>query len=150
MEFHHKDPSKKDFGISSAGTTKSFERIKLELDKCDLLCSNCHKEIHSNKTILSEVFLKRKKRAETLQETPKLCKCGKQIPKRQKFCSQICRHKFTRKRPTKDQLIKDFEILKSFVQVGLKYDVTDNAVRKWCISYNLSSKVKRKSRPQIL
>jgi hypothetical protein len=46
MEFHHRDPSMKDFAISGGGVTRSFEAIKVELDKCDLVCANCHREIH--------------------------------------------------------------------------------------------------------
>ncbi len=46
LDFHHKDPNQKDFGISS-GDTRSWDSIKVELDKCDLLCSNCHRELHS-------------------------------------------------------------------------------------------------------
>ena len=46
MEFHHTDPTQKDFGIAQRGHTRSFERIKIELDKCILLCSNCHREEH--------------------------------------------------------------------------------------------------------
>lgn len=46
LEFHHRDPTKKDFGIS--GTNKSFESIKAELDKCMLVCANCHREIHQD------------------------------------------------------------------------------------------------------
>ena len=44
LEFHHLDPSQKDFQIS--GNSKSFEHLKQEVDKCILVCSNCHKEIH--------------------------------------------------------------------------------------------------------
>lgn len=47
LEFHHLDPSKKDFGISSKGYTRSWDKVKEELDKCILVCSNCHREIHS-------------------------------------------------------------------------------------------------------
>lgn len=46
LEFHHRDPSEKDFGISYKGETRSFDRIKVELDKCILLCANCHREEH--------------------------------------------------------------------------------------------------------
>jgi len=46
LEFHHKDPEEKDFGFSHAGTTKSWERLKVELDKCICVCANCHREIH--------------------------------------------------------------------------------------------------------
>lgn len=45
LEFHHLDPSQKDFGIG-AGTTKSWKAIQEELDKCIMVCSNCHREIH--------------------------------------------------------------------------------------------------------
>lgn len=45
LEFHHLDPSKKDFQIS--GTSKSFEALKKEADKCVLVCANCHREIHA-------------------------------------------------------------------------------------------------------
>lgn len=44
-DFHHLDPLEKDFDIS--GISKSFEKIKSELDKCVLLCSNCHRKRHS-------------------------------------------------------------------------------------------------------
>lgn len=46
LEFHHLDPSKKDFQIS--GTSKSFDILKSEVDKCILVCANCHREIHAN------------------------------------------------------------------------------------------------------
>ena len=44
LEFHHIDPNEKDFSIS--GKSYSFERLKKEVDKCILVCSNCHIEIH--------------------------------------------------------------------------------------------------------
>lgn len=44
LEFHHKDPNEKDFTIS--GKSWSFDRLKKEVDKCTLVCSNCHNEIH--------------------------------------------------------------------------------------------------------
>lgn len=46
MDFHHIDPNEKDFGISAKGLTRSWEKLKEELDKCILVCSNCHREIH--------------------------------------------------------------------------------------------------------
>jgi len=52
LEFHHLDSSKKDFGISAKGHTRSWEQVKDELDKCVLLCSNCHREVHDGITQL--------------------------------------------------------------------------------------------------
>ena len=45
LEFHHLDPNEKSFQIS--GGTKSFESLKPEVDKCVLLCANCHRELHA-------------------------------------------------------------------------------------------------------
>jgi len=46
LSFHHKEPSQKDFGLSSRGLTRSWEKTKIEIDKCILVCANCHMEIH--------------------------------------------------------------------------------------------------------
>lgn len=45
LGFHHRDPQQKEFSIGSRGN-KSWETIRAELDKCDLLCANCHAEVH--------------------------------------------------------------------------------------------------------
>lgn len=46
LEFHHLDPKEKDFSLGSKGNIKSFSKVKPELDKCILVCSNCHREEH--------------------------------------------------------------------------------------------------------
>ena len=46
LEFHHKDPLKKNFNISMKGHCRSWERVSEEIKKCDLFCANCHREIH--------------------------------------------------------------------------------------------------------
>ncbi len=46
LEFHHKDPKQKLFRIGQRGLTRSWERVKREIEKCDLLCANCHREMH--------------------------------------------------------------------------------------------------------
>jgi Zn ribbon nucleic-acid-binding protein len=50
LDFHHIDPSKKDFNLSKVRNTsfsKNEIKIKKELDKCILVCRNCHGEIHA-------------------------------------------------------------------------------------------------------
>jgi len=47
LEFHHSDKSKKDFGLSARGVTRSWDKVQKEIEKCILLCANCHREIHS-------------------------------------------------------------------------------------------------------
>lgn len=48
LQFHHLDPSKKELSIARQSYTRSWEFVKKELDKCVLLCANCHAELHSH------------------------------------------------------------------------------------------------------
>lgn len=45
LGFHHRDRASKDFGLGHLSNI-GWDRIKAELDKCDLLCANCHMEVH--------------------------------------------------------------------------------------------------------
>lgn len=52
MDFHHINPEKKEYGISQimnkAITNKTLLTfLKKEIEKCILLCSNCHSELHA-------------------------------------------------------------------------------------------------------
>lgn len=47
FEFHHWDARDKDFGIATKGITRPWEKIVAELDKCVMLCANCHREVHA-------------------------------------------------------------------------------------------------------
>jgi hypothetical protein len=46
LTFHHLDPTEKEVKIG--GSSYNFEFLKKEVDKCILVCANCHGEIHSN------------------------------------------------------------------------------------------------------
>jgi len=48
LTFHHKDPSKKDFGLGSC--IRSWDSVQKEIEKCRLLCANCHAEVHYEET----------------------------------------------------------------------------------------------------
>ena len=45
LEFHHRDKTTKVERPTYIIMRWKWERVKEELDKCDLVCSNCHKEI---------------------------------------------------------------------------------------------------------
>ena len=46
LEFHHLDPSTKDSEWNKLRLLE-WSKVTHELDKCVLLCSNCHREAHS-------------------------------------------------------------------------------------------------------
>lgn len=45
-DFHHVDPTTKEIAPTRLFAYGNFEQIKYELDKCILVCSNCHRVIH--------------------------------------------------------------------------------------------------------
>lgn len=48
LQFHHRNPREKDFALSSVNLNRDFsmDALYAEVDKCDLVCANCHSEIH--------------------------------------------------------------------------------------------------------
>ena len=53
LEFHHVNPAQKDFSISEKGYTRSWKKVQTELDKCMIVCANCHREIHAKLAALN-------------------------------------------------------------------------------------------------
>ena len=82
LSFHHRNPEEKDFIISSLNSTGLLEKHFKELDKCDLLCHNCHHEEHYNINQLIEnpsnqTLKGRKVRNELIQLKGSKCEiCG--------------------------------------------------------------------------
>ena len=52
LEFHHRDPEEKEANWTKM-RLRSWDKIQQELDKCDLLCANCHREVHIQMRCLS-------------------------------------------------------------------------------------------------
>ena len=47
LQFHHLDPTTKEFAISRQGVTRAFAELREEAAKCILLCANCHAEVEA-------------------------------------------------------------------------------------------------------
>lgn len=47
LEFHHRDPSTKEFSLAHQGVTRSLAKARAEAAKCVLLCANCHAEVEA-------------------------------------------------------------------------------------------------------
>src|SRR5579862_1057396 len=48
LDLHHLNPKEKSFSIGEKGYTRSWVRVQVELDKCILVCANCHREIEAS------------------------------------------------------------------------------------------------------
>ena len=52
LDFHHKDPQQKDLAVSMCiNNGWSRDKILKEIEKCIVICSNCHRKLHYNKNI---------------------------------------------------------------------------------------------------
>ena len=114
LEFHHLDSSKKDFNITS--TQKSWDKVKKELDKCSLLCSNCHREEH-----LSKYY--------SYEELEKIYN---------DYINENRKYGYRTKRPDKkifDEDMKKFNNDKN--KVADKYSVSVKTINRWIRLYNM-------------
>ena len=79
----------------------------------------------------------------------KICiNCGEKIKSHNEiFCSRKCHHDYgsdgMARNISYDVLKEDIRTM-SFVALGKKYGVSDNAVRKWCVFHNLPRTLKEK------
>ena len=144
LEFHHCDAETKSFGLSN-GNCRSLEKDLEEAKKCILLCANCHREIEYNKIKLNPFFDEEKIKEVLEKNTPKqnyCVNCGIKVSNGAIRCEE-CSKKARRKveRPSREELKKLIRN-QPIIEVGRKFGVSDNTIRKWCIAENLPSKKK--------
>ena len=47
FHFHHRNPEDRLFGLSQCNMSRTAESVAMEVEKCDLLCANCHILTHN-------------------------------------------------------------------------------------------------------
>ena len=96
------------------------------IENLRLICPNCNSQ--------TDTFAGRKLKKRYY------CKCGKDIVRGSEKCRK-CRNQYNAKvqdRPSKEELERLTDIM-SWVSIGKKYGVSDNAVRKWARNYGIIS-----------
>ena len=99
LDFHHIDPTQKEFSFGSIrANCKNWGSIVLEIKKCVMLCSNCHREYHAG-LISDEIILTLPRFDENCGLLKELkdranqiyyCNCGNERKKHSEFCSPEC------------------------------------------------------------
>ena len=139
LDFHHQDPSQKEFTWNSV-SVKPWDKIIEEMKKCVLLCANCHREEHHPETtITDETFV-----------FPPCPGCGKALPFGDDYCSSECMYRHRRKveRPTKNELIMLMQN-QTNKEIAQQYDVSDNTVTMWAAHYGIGESRWRKFKNTI-
>lgn len=55
LDFHHVDPSKKEYNISNLARKYNKDKLLREIEKCIPLCRNCHADLHHWERITGEL-----------------------------------------------------------------------------------------------
>lgn len=115
LELHHKDGN----------------HDNINLNNFQLLCPNCH--------VFTENYKGRK-----LKRMHYCSSCGKSISRHANMCKKCAYNNSIKrmtynytKRPSKETLEKLLFSTKNFCKIARMYNVSDNAVRKWCKFYGL-------------
>ena len=145
LELHHLESDKKDFGLGSVrANIKSWTKIVEELRKCVLLCANCHREVHDDKSKLPENYKRFDESYTDYKHGPQCevydtCICGYKKPKQNKYCSHKCAQK-SRYKVDWDSidLLSMLKKYKTFVSVGEKLGVSDASVYKRAKKLNIT------------
>lgn len=166
MDLHHINPDEKNFSMGGMRANPiAWIKIVEELRKCILLCSNCHREVEygmvdviNPKSTFNEEYVEYNLNRFSNPQKNYILKCKQcketleTFTKTQKFCSDVCYKIYNepenrRKRkarntprkvewPTPSELEEMLKTM-TWVAIGRKYGVSDNAVRKWAKKYGL-------------
>lgn len=143
LDYHHLNPSEKDFSLSVAMKNGgAWAKIVAEAKKCTIVCCRCHREIHAGITklpcvyaIFNEEYNDVIKLKEKEYDNCKICTAEKR--KSLDFCSLKCAHESQKKFIVSKN---DLEILiqeKPYETIGKMFGVSGNAIKKRCKSFGI-------------
>jgi hypothetical protein len=139
------------------------DNLDNRIENLEILCCNCHAQTDNwrgknknkssklsmgldNYNNYKDLIIKKEK---VKKEKPNCARCGNKCLKGSyKYCSQECYKediKEFKKVPKVPELLEAFKIYKNFLQVGKFFNVSDNAVRKWCKNYGILEIVSKKN-----
>ena len=137
FDFHHKDPTQKDYQLDMRKLSNtSMIKLMEEVEKCELLCANCHREHHSPDLEMSMVKSLIKNVDDSVLEIkevgkPKCVDCNCEVNYGSTRCIK-CRAKNMRTvdRPTLETLLNEIEEY-SQEWCAKKYGVSRTSIRRW-------------------
>lgn len=154
-DFHHLNPEEKDFTVGNVQTNgaKSWYKVRDELKKCVLLCANCHRLVHNGLIEIElmpyfdnefyEWDLANYKLIDLKTGCPKLVdttcpKCGGYKSPSGAQCLECAKKEQRRFNITREEL-KEMIYTETFTDIGKRYGVSDNSIRKRCEKFGLPS-----------
>lgn len=137
LSFHHINPKEKEFNLARI-YNKSYEVIFKELDKCILVCMNCHAELHaeidrSNTTYRYEKYLQQQ--ADKFQ----VYEIKKQEEIREIEARNLIRIEEYNERGPSEEYLRDNVWIKPVTTIAKEFSLSGNAIIKRCKKYRIDT-----------
>ena len=135
LEFHHINPEEKEFNVDMRKfSNMNLEKLEAELEKCILVCANCHRELHNESLTMENVpnLLENVDKITFSNKGGQICPtCGKRFKKSKGkiYCSKECRIK-AKNYPTKQEVLDKYQELHSWQKVADFYKITRRIVQR--------------------
>lgn len=134
LEFHHRNPEEKEFQIDMRRfSNTNLETLKEELNKCELLCANCHREHHNSDLLLTNIpnIILNSSKTSFSNPSGNICPvCGQRFPKvsGKIYCSEQCKWK-DKGYPSLDEVNQKYKELKSWEKVAQSFGLTRKIIQ---------------------
>lgn len=135
LEFHHKNPEEKEFNVDMRKfSNMTLEKLEAELEKCILVCANCHRELHNENLTMKNIpnLLENVNKTTFSNRGGQICPvCGKRFKKSKGkiYCSKECRMK-AKNYPIKQEVLDKYQELHSWQKVADFYNITRRIVQR--------------------
>lgn len=137
LEFHHSDPTEKEFDLSK-NIDCSYEKLLKEVEKCILICANCHRELHHPDLEIQQFSEINLNSIEIIKEKRTCSICNNEISSSSTGLCKDCydKSRINKNKPSKEELLELIK-LNSFLKLGKQFGVSGTIIGRWCKEYDL-------------
>lgn len=136
LEFHHINPDEKEFQLDMRKfSNTTLEKLQKEIDKCMLLCVNCHRELHHPELAFNNIehLIKNSNKESFNNPSGQVCPvCGKRFPisKGKVYCSNECKDSVKYKNyPTIEEVEQRYLELNNWEKVAESFGLTRRIIQ---------------------